>query len=116
MAGKDAPVCEPSCRFLEQYPPGSCWAACALFGRTLKTRRSANWYDALKTEPCRSWDRMLRLEPNELTQEALIAAAALQLRMHTEALEEMRRVNQVGPPSRRYMGNGGGDGYDGFGS
>ena len=62
------------------------------------------------------WDRMLRLEPNELTQEALIAAAALQLRMHTEALEEMRRVNQVGPPSRRYMGNGGGDGYDGFGS
>lgn len=62
------------------------------------------------------WDRMLRLEPNELTQEALIAAAALQLRMHTEALEEMRRVNQVGPPSRRYMGNGGGDGHDGFGS
>ena len=57
MAGKDAPVCEPSCRFLEQYPPGSCWAACALFGRTLKTRRSANWYDSLKTEPCRSWDR-----------------------------------------------------------
>ena len=59
------------------------------------------------------WDRMLRLEPNELTQEALIAAAALQLRMHTEALEEMRRVNQVGPPSRRHMGNGGGDGHDG---
>lgn len=62
------------------------------------------------------WDRMLRLEPNELTQEALIDAAALQLRMHTEALEEMRRVNQVGPPSRRHMGNGGGDGHDGFGS